>query len=148
MLILIPPFLCYITFYKEAFIMTLFNRILTLTLSLLLICAPVGQAQAAIIANAQLIDQVQQANDKNVLLQTINRVEVQQQLLSMGVTTTELENRVNQMTQQEIAQLNQQINELPAGGDVLGIIVLIFIIFVITDVIGATDIFPFIHPVK
>ena len=128
--------------------MALFNRIVTLTLSFLLICAPISQAQAAIIANAQLIDQVQQANDKDALLQTINRVDVQEQLLGMGVSTAELESRVNQMTQQEIAQLNQQINELPAGGDVLGIIVLIFIIFIITDVIGATDIFPFIHPVK
>jgi len=128
--------------------MALFNRIVTLTLSFLLICAPISQAQAAIIANAQLIDQVQQANDKDALLQTINRVDVQEQLLGMGVSTAELENRVNQMTQQEMAQLNQQINELPAGGDALGIIVLIFIIFVITDVIGATDIFPFIHPVK
>ena len=128
--------------------MASFNRILTLALSLLLICTPVSQAQAAIIANAQLIDQVQQANDKDALLQTINRVDVQEQLLGMGVSTAELESRVNQMTQQEIAQLNQQINELPAGGDVLGIIVLIFIIFIITDVIGATDIFPFIHPVN
>ena len=128
--------------------MALFNRIVTLTLSFLLICAPISQAQAAIIANAQLIDQVQQANDKDALLQTINRVDVQEQLLSMGVTTAELESRINQMTQQEIAQLNQQINDLPAGGDILGIIVLIFIIFIITDVIGATDIFPFIHPVK
>jgi hypothetical protein len=128
--------------------MALFNRIVTLTLSLLLICAPISQAQAAIITNAQLIDQVQQANDKDALLQTINRVDVQEQLLGMGVSTAELESRVNQMTLQEIAQLNQQINELPAGGDVLAIIVLIFIIFIITDVIGATDIFPFIHPVK
>ena len=128
--------------------MALFNRIVTLTLSFLLICAPISQAQAAIIANAQLIDQVQQANDKDALLQTINRVDVQEQLLGMGVSTAELESRVNQMTQQEIAQLNQQINELPAGGDVLGIIVLIFIIFIITDVIGATNIFPFIHPVN
>ena len=125
-----------------------FNRILTLVLSLLLICAPISQAQAAIIANAQLIEQVQQANDKDVLLQTINRVDVQEQLLGMGVNTAELESRINQMTQQEIAQLSQQINDLPAGGDLLGIIVLLFIVFIITDVIGATDIFPFIHPVK
>ena len=128
--------------------MALFNRILTLTVSVLLICAPVSQAQAAIIANAQLIDQVQLANDKEALLQTINRVDLQEQLLVMGVTTADIESRINQMTQQEIAQLNQQINELPAGGDVLGIILIIFIVFVITDVIGATDIFPFIHPVK
>jgi len=128
--------------------MALFNRILTLTVSLLLICAPISQAQAAIIANAQLIDQVQLANNKEALLQTINRVDLQEQLLVMGVTTADIESRINQMTQQEIAQLNQQINELPAGGDVLGIILIIFIVFVITDVIGATDIFPFIHPVK
>jgi hypothetical protein len=52
------------------------------------------------------------------------------------------------MTQAEVAQLNQQIDQLPAGSGVLGIVVLIFIVFVITDVIGATDIFPFIHPVR
>ena len=125
-----------------------FNRIVTLVLSLLLISASIGQAQAAIISNAQLINQVQQASDKEALLQTIYREEVQQQLHSMGVTAAELENRVNQMTQQEIAQLNQQINELPAGSGVLGFLLLIFIVFVITDVIGATDIFPFIHPVR
>lgn len=143
-----PIFTLYNFYYEEVFIMVSFNRILTLALSFLLICAPISQAQAAIIANAQLIDQVQQVNDKAALLQTINRVDVQEQLLGMGVNTAELESRISQMTQQEIAQLNQQINELPAGGDVLGIIVLIFIIFIITDVIGATDIFPFIHPVK
>ena len=141
-------FMLYNFVYQGVFIMALFNRIVTLTLSLLLICAPVSQAQAAMIANAQIIDQVQQLNDKAALLQTINRVDVQEQLLDMGVNTAELESRVSQMTQQEIAQLNQQINNLPAGGDILGIIVLIFIIFIITDVIGATDIFPFIHPVK
>ncbi len=113
------------------------NRILTLVLSLILIAAPVGQANAAIIDNSQVIDQVQQTIEKDDLLQAINRVDVQQQLLSMGVTAADLENR-----------LNQQIDELPAGGDVVGIIVLIFIVFIITDVIGATDIFPFIHPVK
>ncbi|NOQ90035.1 MAG: PA2779 family protein [Gammaproteobacteria bacterium] len=124
------------------------NRILTLVLSLILIAAPVGQANAAIIDNSQVIDQVQQTIEKDDLLQAINRVDVQQQLLSMGVTAADLENRINQMTAEEVAQLNQQIDELPAGGDVVGIIVLIFIVFIITDVIGATDIFPFIHPVK
>ena len=124
------------------------NRILTLVLSLLLISAPLGQANAAIFDNSQVINQLQQTIEKDDLLQAINRVDVQQQLLSMGVTADDLENRINQMTAEEVAQLNQQINELPAGGDILGIIVLIFIVFVITDVIGATDIFPFIHPVN
>jgi len=125
-----------------------FRRTLSLVLSFLLLLASFSQAQAAIIANNQLIQQTQQASDRAALLQTLQRSDVQQQLLAMGVSTADIQSRVSQMTGDEVAQLNQQINDLPAGGDVLGIIVLIFIIFVITDVIGATDIFPFIHPVK
>ena len=117
-------------------------------LSILMLCLTFGQAQAAIIANNQIIHQIEQANDKEALLQTLNRIDVQEQLLDMGVNTVDIESRINQMTHEEIAQLNQQFDTLPAGGDALGIIVLVFIIFVITDVIGATDIFPFIHPVN
>jgi hypothetical protein len=47
-----------------------------------------------------------------------------------------------------VQQLNNHLTELPAGGDILGLAVLVFLVFVLTDVIGATDIFPFIHPVK
>ncbi|MBT8118571.1 MAG: PA2779 family protein [Gammaproteobacteria bacterium] len=128
--------------------MNLIHRTLLLVLSFTLVLLPVANAQAALVANGQLIQQFQQVSDKDALLQTINRSDVQEQLSDMGVSTADIENRINQMTGEEIAQLNQQINELPAGGDIVGIIVLLFIVFVITDVIGATDIFPFIHPVK
>lgn len=129
-----------------------FNRILTQVLSLVFLCVSFGQSQAAMIANGQVIHQIQQVNeqvnDKVALIQAINRTDVQEQLLSMGVTITDIESRVSQMTPEEITQLNQQIDELPAGGGALGIILIVFIVFVITDVIGATDIFPFIHPIK
>ena len=121
---------------------------LTLFISLLMILTSFGQAQAAIISNNQVLDKMEQTDNKEALLRTIHRLDVQEQLLSMGVETADIENRINNMTADEIAQLNQQLDELPAGGDVLGLIVLLFIIFVITDVIGATDIFPFIHPVN
>lgn len=134
--------------YEGTLFMKTFNRTLALVLSFLLLCVSTGQVWAAIVSNGQVIHQIQQANDKAALLQTIWRVDVQQQLLSMGVTTADIESRVNQMTQEEIAQLSQKINELPAGGDGLGFIFLIFLVFVVTDVIGATDIFPFIKPVK
>lgn len=128
--------------------MKLFSRFLALFLSFSLFFATIGQAQATIVSNSQLINQTQASNDKNDLRQIIRRADVQAQLLAMGVSTTDLDSRINQMTQNEVAQLNQQINQLPAGGDALGIIVLVFLVFVITDVIGATDIFPFIHPVN
>ncbi|TPW09573.1 MAG: hypothetical protein FD130_2475, partial [Halothiobacillaceae bacterium] len=52
------------------------------------------------------------------------------------------------MTDSEVAQLNSRIAELPAGGDVLGLVVFLFVFFVITDAIGITDIFTFVRPLK
>lgn len=125
-----------------------FKRTLSLILSIALITISASNAQAAIISNDQIINKTDQISDKAELLQTIKRAEVQAQLSSMGVSVTDIEARINQMTHEEIAQLNQHMAELPVGAGVLGTVVLIFIVFVITDVIGATDIFPFIHPVR
>jgi hypothetical protein len=108
----------------------------------------INTVQAAMVGNELVINQAQHNADKVHLLQTINRSDVKAQLLSMGVNAKDIESRIDLMTHEEIARLSQHIDELPAGGDLLGIILVIFIVFVITDVIGATDIFPFIKPVN
>ena len=108
----------------------------------------INSSYAAMISNDMVINHAQHNNAKAELLQTINRSDIKQQLLNMGVKPEDIESRINLMTREEIAQLNHQLDELPAGGDILGIILIIFIVFVITDVIGATDIFPFIKPVN
>lgn len=133
---------------KGSFMMILYKRLLTLFLSFSMLIVSLGNVQAAIVSNDQVILKIQQVEDKAALLQAIQREDVQQQLSSMGVSAIDIESRINQMTHEEITQLNQHMVELPAGEGVLGAIVLIFIVFVITDVIGATDIFPFIHPVN
>lgn len=125
-----------------------FKRTLSLILSIALISVSASNVQAAIISNDQIIYKTEQVSDKAALLQTIKRADVQAQLSSMGVSAVDIETRINQMTHEEIAQLNQHMAELPVGAGVLGAVVLIFIVLVITDVIGATDIFPFIHPVR
>lgn len=121
-------------------------------ISLLLVAAMVGgQAmplQAAMIGTDTLLQQGQSQLDRQQLVQMLERGDVQQQLVSMGVDVADAKQRVAQMTDSEVQQLNARLGDMPAGGDVLGIVLLIFLVFVITDVIGATDIFPFIHPVK
>ncbi|WP_292759635.1 MULTISPECIES: DUF6627 family protein [unclassified Methylophaga] len=103
--------------------------------------------QAAMISTPDIIQSQQSAYDREQLSSMLERDDVQQQLLSMGVSPDTVQERVNSMTDFEIAQLNEQINDMPAGG-ILGAIVLIFVVFVITDAIGATDIFPFVRPVR
>lgn len=123
------------------------KNLLTLVLSLVVVILSLGNSQAALVTNQQIIYQTTQLENKQTLLNALQREEVQQQLASMGVSPEELEQRVNHMTPEEIAQLNQKMSDLPAGSGILGTLLVIFIVFVITDVIGATDIFPFIDPV-
>ena len=100
------------------------------------------------VSNQQIIYAAEQTDARQSLLQTLKREQVQQQLLNLGVSPADVEARVQHMSYAEITQLNQQIDELPAGSGVLGAVVFIFVVFVITDVIGATDVFPFIRPVN
>ena len=125
------------------------QKYISILLSITLMSMSFTSAQAAMISNDLVINQVQHNSARTELLQTINRTDVKEQLLNMGVKAEDIESRIKLMTHEEIAQLNQQINELPAGGSsLLGVLLIVFIVFVITDVIGATDIFPFIKPVN
>jgi Mg2+ and Co2+ transporter CorA len=103
--------------------------------------------QAAMISTPDVIQSQQSQYDREQLFSMLDRDDVQEKLVSMGVAPELVQERINSMTDFEIAQLNQQINDMPAGG-ILGVIVLIFVVFVITDAIGATDIFPFVRPVR
>ena len=120
--------------------------------SLLMVVAMMGvqalPVQAAMIGTDTLLAQEQAQFDREQLAQLLDREDMQQQLQAMGVDKADAKQRVAQMTDSEVQQLNAQLSELPAGGDTLGIVLLILLVFVITDVIGATDIYPFIDPVK
>lgn len=124
------------------------QRILCLLLSLSLIVLPIGPAQAAMIGNGQIIGEVQAELNRSDVLQLLERTEAQQQLMELGVSPEVVKERVSHMTDQEVAQLNRHLADLPAGGNVLGVILLLFIVFIITDMLGATNIFPFVKPVN
>ncbi|MEJ2693835.1 MAG: PA2779 family protein [Candidatus Thiodiazotropha sp.] len=127
--------------------MPMLNRLFAITLSLSLIMLPLGAAQSAMIGNSQLLDSGS-SMERSALMQTLEREQVRDQLSRLGVDTEAVKQRVAQMTEQEILTLNQRLNELPAGGDALGVALFILVLFVVTDAIGATDIFPFVHPVR
>jgi predicted PurR-regulated permease PerM len=117
-------------------------------LSLLLALMPMLPAQAAMIGNEQIINQSQSQQTRGSLQQLFEQDTARQQLQAWGVNPEQIQNRIDSLTDSELARINQQVDTLDAGGNVLGILLIIFIVFVITDVLGATDIFPFIHPVN
>lgn len=97
-------------------------------------------------------DAVLQAVDANAARHTVksflNRQEVTQYMQNWGVAPGEAQARIDAMTDEEVTQLAQRIDQLPAGGDafgfVIGLALVTFIVLVILDIVGVTDVFTFI----
>jgi len=118
-------------------------------LSILLVLLPVMPAQAGMLGNNIIISDQQAAFEKAEILEILDQEFTRQQLETWGISPEMARERINSLTGEELANLNRQFSELEAGGSsVLGILLILFIVFIITDAIGATDIFPFVHPVK
>jgi hypothetical protein len=125
------------------------QRPLAWLLSVLLVLMPVMNAQAALLGTDTLLTGTATPQSIDGLQQLLARDEAQQQLLALGLSPDQVRERVASLSDSELARINQGIDTLNAGGDsVLGVLLVIFIVFVITDVLGATNIFPFIHPIK
>lgn len=103
--------------------------------------------QAAPVSTGELLQSESQQVDRARLQRLLERKDVAERLQALGVDPEQAKQRVANLSAEEIQMLNKRLGELPAGGDVLGIVVLFFLVFIITDAIGATDIFPFVDPV-
>lgn len=99
--------------------------------------------QAGMVGTADLLDTHNYSQNIDS-----KRESMRQQLVDLGVDPQQADIRVAGLSDNQINEISQRISDLPAGADAGGVILTIFIVFVITDVIGATDIFPFIKPVK
>ena len=77
------------------------------------------------------------------------RAEVREALAARGVDAAHVEARVAALTDDEVRLLADRLDGVPAGAsDILGIIFAVFIILLITDLLGLTKVFPFTRPVK
>lgn len=74
----------------------------------------------------------------------LDRADVQAQLLARGVNPEAAKARVAAMTDAEAAELAARIDELPSGGiGIIGAILIVFLVLLLTDILGYTKIFPF-----
>lgn len=78
----------------------------------------------------------------------LDREDVRQQLQSRGVSPSDVKARVAALTDDEAAQVAANIDSLPAGGDVLGVLLVVFLVLLLTDILGYTKVFPFTKPMK
>lgn len=99
--------------------------------------------QATMIGTEQVHAAATNQQNQAKIAAALDRPEVIAQLERLGVDKTSAKERVAALTDEEAATLANQIDSLPAGGDVVGALVLIFVILLVTDILGLTKVFPF-----
>jgi hypothetical protein len=105
-------------------------------------------------ANAAMVptDSAVTASVKDRVATLLERSDVRAQLQTLGVSPSEVKARVAAMSDDEAAQIAGKLDNLPAGGDAAGAIVgaaiLVFIVLLITDILGLTHVFPFTRPIR
>ena len=98
----------------------------------------------AMMGTHELIEQAQLGVERADLKAMLADDAVKAKMASLGVSPEQVEQRIDSLTAEELAYFNAQLDEAPAGAGVLGVIVLFLVVFIITDMLCATDIFPFV----
>ncbi|MCU7369600.1 PA2779 family protein [Paucibacter sp. O1-1] len=76
------------------------------------------------------------------------RDDVRQALMGQGVDAEAAQARVAALSDTEVAELAGRIDSAPAGGEVLGLLFTVFVILLVTDILGLTKVFPFTRSVR
>jgi hypothetical protein len=110
---------------------------------------PIGIANAEMVTTDQIIEGSSATDDRARVTDFMLREDVQQQLTLLGVDPEEAARRVASLSDEEIQQIAGRLEELPAGeggvGIVVGAILIIFLVLLVTDLLGLTDVFPFVN---
>lgn len=114
-------------------------------LSLLALNLYLPAAHAGMIGTEAVVSAAHAQQNRERLHNALNRDDVQAQLLARGVDPAQVQARVDSLTDEEMQTLATNMDQLPAGGDsLIGALVFIFIVLLITDLLGLTNIFPFV----
>ncbi|MEJ2686503.1 MAG: PA2779 family protein [Gammaproteobacteria bacterium] len=113
--------------------------------SFALVSTGLPAAQAATISTTAMMHQSDVANQRAKISAMLKRQDVRKELLKLGVNPADVQARVNSLTDHQVQTLADRMNQLPAGGSsLLGVLVFIFVLLLITDILGFTDVFPFV----
>jgi hypothetical protein len=122
---------------------------LVLAVVMFVVSMPLGAAQAALIRTQELLAAGDGAADRARVLAFLDRAEVREQIAALGVDPNEAAARVAALSDAQLREIAGELDELPAGqsavGAVVGAILIIFLVLLVTDLLGLTNVFPFVR---
>jgi len=122
---------------------------LLLVVSFCLLNFNIPNAQAKMVGTDAMIAEQQALDQQAQVADFMAREDVKQIMTQYGVDPVEAQQRVDSLSDEELAEIASSIDQLPAGGGGIGVVVgaavLIFLVLLITDIVGLTHVFPFVN---
>jgi len=119
-----------------------------LAIFMFMLSGPCQSAMAAMIGTEAVVDSERAHNAREYLKTFLAREDVKSALVSQGIDPQEAQKRIDSMTEAEARLVADQMDQMPAGGGffstLLIVVFLVFVILLVTDITGYTDIFPFV----
>ncbi|MBR9857475.1 MAG: PA2779 family protein [Gammaproteobacteria bacterium] len=125
-------------------LLRILNPLLILSLMMGTMPLTVQAQPGQLISTQSALDAAQVDADRERIGNLLARADVREQLVNYGVELNEVEARVAALSDQEVRQMTEQLDNMPAGANaVVGALLTVFIILLVTDLLGLTHVFPF-----
>jgi Skp family chaperone for outer membrane proteins len=112
-----------------------------------------AERELRMLSTMDVVEEISSVEAREQVVNFIKNEKVQKELGKLGVDQEEALARVASLSNTEVKKLSTQINKAQAGGDfgvggIIGAMVFIFIILLITDILGFTKVFPFTRSIR
>jgi hypothetical protein len=105
-------------------------------------------AHANIVATDEVVSAGVAASHRDTVNSFLAREDVRQAMQAQGISPLAATERVSAMSDAEVAQLAGRVDQAPAGGEILGLLFTVFILLLVTDILGLTKVYPFTRSVR
>lgn len=127
---------------KNKFTSTIRKFLFLLTMGAFLSMSVQSPVMAGMVSSGALNAATQVEQQRDDIRALMARDDVRAYLQKQGVSSDDINNRINAMTDGEIANFHQQLDNLPAGEGTFGVVIAVIVVFMLLDMAGVTDIFP------
>jgi len=121
---------------------------IVVALFMLVISGPFQSAFAAMVATETVLESSQGQEARTRIKQVLAREDVRQGLIEQGIDPLEANARIDSLSDAEALAVADKLDQLPAGSGAIEVVLIValivFLTLLVTDIMGYTDIFPFV----
>jgi len=119
-----------------------------LIVSVLSLGLPLQSAYAGIVGTDKVAASAQAQSERERVRTFLDREDVRKELQAQGIDADAAKARVSVLTDEEVQKVAGKLDTMPAGGGIIGVLFTVFVLLLVTDILGFTNVFSFTRSVR